>query len=212
MGAGAAAFALCYLPQAFAYLALNGHLGPTRLVARKMTWSAPHALEVLWSVKHGFFVWTPLAVLAIAALAWLPRAARGMSRAGVFAVGAIVAVAAQVYVAGSVESWTVAGAFGQRRFIALSAILVLGIACGLTLSGRWGRRAWTAAIVLGVWWNLGLMAQFGAGTMNRQKLEPASLAYTTFLVLPRELPSLAWRYAFDRRSFYKPRVDAPAER
>jgi hypothetical protein len=211
MAAGSAAFAVCYLPQALAYMALNGHLGPTRLVARKMTWTAPHALEVLWSVKHGFLVWTPLAALAIAALAWLPRAARGRPRAGIFALALVAAVAAQVYVAGSVESWTVAGAFGQRRFIALSALLVLGVASGLAVAGRWGRRAWMAAIVLGVWWNLGLMAQFGAGTMNRQKLEPATLAYTTFLVLPRELPSLAWRYAFDRRSFYKPRSDAPAE-
>jgi hypothetical protein len=209
--AGALAFGVCYLPQALAYLALNGHVGPTRLVARKMTWSAPHALEVLWSVKHGFFVWTPLALLAVAALAWLPRAARAVPRGRTLAVALLAAVAAQVYVAGSVESWTVAGAFGQRRFIALTALLVLGVASGLSVAGRRGRWAWGVAVVLGVWWNVGLMAQFGAGTMNRQKLEPAAIAYTTFLVLPRELPSLAWRYAFDRKSFYKPGT-APAER
>jgi hypothetical protein len=212
VAAGAAAFALCYLPQAMSYIALNGHLGPTRLVSRKMTWTAPHALEVIWSVRHGFFVWTPLAALAVAALLWLPRTARALPRAGVFTAAVLLMIAMQVYVAGSVESWTVAGAFGQRRFIAISALLVLGLAAGLAASGRWGRHAWTAAIVLGVWWNLGLMAQFGAGLMNRQRLEPARLAHTTFVRLPRELPGLAWRYPFDRGSFYRPRPDAAGDR
>ena len=31
------------------------------------------------------------------------------------------------YVAGSVDSWTVAGAFGQRRFVCITVILVIGI-------------------------------------------------------------------------------------
>ena len=31
-------------------------------------------------------------------------------------------VAVQIYVSGSVESWTVAGAFGQRRFVALTIL------------------------------------------------------------------------------------------
>ena len=53
------------------------------------------------------------------------------------------------------------------------------------------------------------MAQFGAGLMDRQRLEPARIAYNTFVVIPRQLPDLAWRYLFDRRSFYQRRA-APA--
>lgn len=60
-----------------------------------------------------------------------------------------------------------------------------------------------AAVALAVWWNLGLMIQFGAGLMDRQRMEPARNAYTTFVVLPRRLPDLAWRYVFDRPSFYE---------
>ena len=44
---GAAAFALGYLPQLLAYTALNGRPRPSPLVARKMFWYAPHALQVL---------------------------------------------------------------------------------------------------------------------------------------------------------------------
>ena len=100
---------------------------PSRVVARKMTWTAPHGLEVLFSPAHGFVFWTPLAVLAIAGLA----SARGCDRRGSGAMSrwlALLMIALQVYVGGSVESWTVAGAFGQRRFVALTVLLGIGLA------------------------------------------------------------------------------------
>ena len=53
-------------------------------------------------------------------------------------------------------------------------------------------------VVICMWWNLGLMAQFGAGLMDRQRLEPVRNAYNTFVVVPRVLPALAYRYLFDR--------------
>lgn len=219
------AFAVAFLPQALAYLALNGRLGPSPLVTRKMTWTAPHALGVLASPAHGFLVWTPLGVLALAGLAWLawrPLGRDGGPEAGLgqglerpadrrlVALAMLAMVTVQVYVAGSVESWTVAGAFGQRRFVALTAVLVVGLA---VVGARVSRRtaAWPVGVAaaLAVWWNLGLMVQFGTGLMDRQRLEPARNARVTFLVLPRELPSIARRYLFDRASFYAPRRDAP---
>ena len=201
--AGVVAAAITFVPQALAYLALNGHIGPSRLVARKMSWHAPHALEVLASPAHGLFFWTPLAVVAFAGLVVLSIRLPAGKRA--FGAGLLVAAAFQVYVAGSVESWTVAGAFGQRRFVSLTPLLVLGIAA--TLATIRGRRAMVpaAALVLTmmVWWNIALIVQFGAGLMDRQRLEPARIAYNTFVVVPRALPVLAWRYLFDRASFYE---------
>ncbi len=201
--AGIAAAAAVFTPQALAYLALNGYVGPSRLVARKMTWTAPHAAEVLASPAHGFFVWTPLAVLAIAGLLVLWwRLGAGHRQ---IALCLIVMTATQIYVAGSVESWTVAGAFGQRRFVALTPILTVGLAALLTAvaSGRLVSVLTTTLLVAACWWNVGVMAQFGAGMMNRQKLEPARIAYNTFVVMPRALPHLAWRYVVDRASFYE---------
>ena len=201
--AGAAAGAIAFLPQALAYLALNGHVGPSRLVARKMTWSAPHALEVLASPAHGLFVWTPLALIALVGLVAL--AVRLSGTTGALGAGLVVAAACQVYVAGSVESWTVAGAFGQRRFVSLTALLVIGVAAVLAAvrGQRW--RAAAASLVFGatIWWNVALIVQFGAGLMDRQRLQPARIAYNTFVVVPRALPGLAWRYLFDRASFYE---------
>ena len=116
----------------------------------------------------------------------------------------LLMVAAQVYVAGSVESWTVAGAFGQRRFVGLSAIFAIGLIAFLrAMPVRWPRRTALAVAAVAVWWNLGLMAQFGAGLMDRQRLELSRNAYHTFVTIPRRLPDLAYRYLFERGSFFK---------
>ena len=61
-----------------------------------------------------------------------------------------------------------------------------------------------ALLLVGTWWNLGLMAQFGGGLMDRQRLTLADNAYHTFVTVPRRLPELVYRYVFARHSFYKP--------
>ena len=60
-------------------------------------------------------------------------------------------------------------------------------------------------VVICVYWNLALSAEFAIPLMDRQKLEPVKNAYDAFVTLPRMAPSLAYRYVFDRSSFYKPR-------
>ena len=131
-----------------------------------MTWTAPHALQVLFSPEHGFLFWTPLAVVAIAGprvagdARWPTRLTRAAS-----AVLSLLMVALQVYVGGSVESWTVAGAFGQRRFVALTVLLVIGCRhCWEALRASVaGGPATIARSLSCVWWNLALMALFGTG-------------------------------------------------
>lgn len=195
---GTAVAVLAYLPQAIAYVVLNGHLGPSRLVTRKMTWTSPHAWQVLASPEHGFLVWTPLAGLAIAGL--VVMAFRGRARV---AICLLVMLALQVYVAGAIESWTVAGAFGQRRFIGLTLVLVVGLAAlAESARARALRRLALTAVILAAWWNVALIVQFGTGLMDRQRLTLGANAYNAFVVVPREIPRIAYRYAFDRTSFY----------
>jgi hypothetical protein len=199
---GVLSFAIGLTPQLLAYKALNGRFGPSSLVVRKMNWQAPHALEVLASPEHGFFIWTPLAALAIAGLFVL--AVRGALPARRIGWCALLMVGLQIYVSGSVESWTVAGAFGQRRFVALTILLTIGLASLLALAAQsvW-RRGLAVALAICVWWNVALIIEFGTGLMNRQRLEPARNAYDAFVTIPQRVPSLAYRYLFDRSSFYK---------
>jgi hypothetical protein len=206
--AGALAFALAWAPQFAAYTFLNGHPGPTETVARKMSWSSPHALGVLVSPQHGLFFWTPLALVALAGLVWLActGARDGHREARWIAAVLILVTSLQVYISGAVESWTVAGSFGQRRFVALTPVFAIGLgAIGQSVASshssakRW---MWAAVLALCIWWNLGLMAQFGLHTMDRQRLSLRDNARRTFLELPLQLPSVAWRYLTDRSSLY----------
>jgi len=195
--AAAACFIAAYSPQLVAYKALNGHFGPHASVANKMKWYAPHALQVLFSPEHGYFVWTPLAFVALVGLI----VAASAFRSNRVAVLLLLMFLLQIYISGSVDSWTVAGGFGQRRFVALTTVLVIAIA-SLGAGARL-RTAWTAVIVLCAYWNIALTAEFATGLMDRQKLAPASNAYDAFVTLPRMAPGLAYRYVFDRQSFYR---------
>ena len=206
LAAGFASAFVCYLPQVGTYLVLYGRIGAPG-VADKMAWYAPYAPHVLLSPEHGLLVWTPMVLLALAGLAWFTWTGSGCvdrPRARRIGICLLVMFASQVYISGSVETWETLGSFGQRRFVGTTVLLVIGLAAVLRPAGDGRRR--TAALVLVtacVWWNLGLMAQFGAGLMDRQRMEPVRNAYTTFVVLPRALPALAYRYLFDRASFYQ---------
>lgn len=212
---GATTFVICFSPQLLAYQALNGRFSPSPLVARKMTWTSPHALQVLLSPEHGFFLWTPVAAIALVGLLLMAISARlsGDERPHTdrrqIASCLLIMFLATVYVTGSVESWTAAGAFGQRRFVNLTPLLTVGLAVLLARSGA-TRTPYglLLAAVLCVWWNLALTAQFGAHLMDRQRLELRRNARTAFVTLPAMGPHLLYRYLFDRQSFYEPESTA----
>lgn len=198
--AGTLATLAAFAPQLLASRAINGYIGPHESVANKMSWSSPHAFSVLFDPRHGWLAWTPLAILALAGLVALVSG-RGRARhpdARWLGACALLMVAAQIYVNGAVESWTVAGAFGQRRFVELTPLLVVGLAAVLS-SGR----LLVALMAVCVWWNLGLLLQFGTHRMDRQELTLRDNAWQTFVELPRDAPALAWRYLTDRGSFYR---------
>jgi hypothetical protein len=98
----------------------------------------------------------------------------------------------------------VSGSFGQRRFIAITPLVVLGLAAWFSYArNAWTRRAMALVVLLCIWWNVGLMAQFGLHRMDRKKLNLRDNARVTFIELPREGPGIVWKYLFDRSSLYK---------
>ena len=194
--AGAATAAICFVPQLLTYMTLFGRPGPSPTIERKMTWTSPHAWQVLASPENGLLFWTPLAIAALAGLVWLA------TRSWIGFI-CLVMVLTQVYVSGSVDTWAAAGSFGQRRLVGLTVFLVLGLAWVLAaIPPRWPKYLVHAAVVLAVWWNVGLTAQFGSGLMNRQRLDPPRNAYHNFVTVPKRIPDLVYRFLADRESFY----------
>jgi len=189
---GAAAF-LVFLPQLVAYRALTGRFGPSRLVARKMIWSSPHLLQVLFDPGHGLFAWSPLLLVATAGLLYLLWRRRDLTVA-LLALALIL----QVWINGAVDSWTQAGAFGARRFVSSTPVFAWGLAA--LLAAVPARRDRLAALGLAffVTWNLGLMVQFGLKLMDRQRLEWPRVAVNQVSEVPRHLARAAWLFFTDR--------------
>jgi GNAT superfamily N-acetyltransferase len=92
---------------------------------------------------------------------------------------------------------------GPRRLVGLTVLLVAGLATILGRVRSRSSRALLAALLAAcTWWNLALIVQFGTGLMDRQRLTLGANVYNAFVVVPREIPRIAYRYAFDRKSFY----------
>ncbi len=196
LAAMGAAAAVVFTPQLLAYRAVNGSFGPSRLVARKMSYASPHALAVLFDASHGLFAWAPLLLLAAGGLVFAAVRAR---RAEPVALALLLGLLLQVWINGSVESWTQAGAFGSRRFVSATPVLAWGLAALLTVAvPRLGRRPAAALLLLFAWWNVSLMVQFGLRLMDRQRLEWPRVAVNQVMEVPRHLARSGWLFFTDR--------------
>jgi len=184
---------LAFSPQLLAYRALTGRFGPSRLVARKMSWSSPHLLQVLFDPGHGLFAWSPLLLVATGGLVYLVWRRRDLP-----VVLLALALLLQVWINGAVQSWTQAGAFGSRRFVSSTPIFAWGLAALLAAVPARRFRLAALALALLVWWNLGLMVQFGSRLMDRQRLEWPQVAVNQVSEVPRHLARAAWLFFTDR--------------
>ena len=189
-----AAAVLVFTPQLLAYRALNGRFAPSTLVARKLTWTSPHFLEVLLDPGHGLFVWAPLLLLATAGLGIVAWRRRGGAAPLLF-----LTLLLQVWINGSLESWTQAGAFGSRRFVSATPVFAWGLAALLVAALPRLRRGTTAfALALFVWWNVSLMVQFGLRLMDRQRLEWPRVAVNQVVEVPKQLGRVLLLFFTDR--------------
>lgn len=187
-----------FSPQLLAYKVLNGHFGPSKTVSQKLLLDAPFALPVLFSPQHGLFVWSPILIFAVAGLFFLFR------RDKMLAVCLLAAFLTQVYVAGSFKTWSMAGSFGARRFVNSTVIFIIGLAALLSVANkRVPRSALGGLAAVFIAWNLGLVVQFGVPLMDRQGLDLPKVTYNQFVVVPREIVSIAGRFLFHRSSFWK---------
>ncbi len=166
---------------------------------RDYLWSSPAFLSVLFSADHGLLSWTPLLGLAILGLILF---AVRLPRVG---VPLMVAFLAFYCFISFYPDWAGISSFGNRFFISLTPIFVLGLAHLLerTAAAFARERAAlvTSSTVLAcfVLWNLGLTYQWGVHLIPaRGPISFREAAYNQFFVVPKRLTTSMHAYLFHR--------------
>jgi hypothetical protein len=162
-------------------------------------WNSPALLKVCFSPDHGLFSWTPILILAVSGFLCLRRYDARLS------VYSIVVVAALLYMIGCYADWDGISSFGNRFFVSLTALFVLGLAaCFDWFARAWQERrakilAWsgTAALIL---WNLGLIFQWGMHLIpDRGPVSWRDAAYNQVAVVPAQAARSLSSYLLHRR-------------
>ncbi|MCU1243346.1 MAG: hypothetical protein JWO71_4072 [Candidatus Acidoferrum typicum] len=169
--------------------------GPYSL--RLWNWSAPVFWKVLFSATHGLLVFTPIVLLAFLGLFYLygfNRTVGAISLSVVLAFYALIAF---------YPGWSSVFGFGNRYFISLTPLFVLGLACALAFAERFWRDHRRASlrlvplILIFVIWNLGLIYQWRTHLMpTRSAVYWDEVIYVQFHDVPMQaLHDLIARFA-----------------
>jgi hypothetical protein len=166
---------------------------------RDFLWRSPVFFSVLFSSNHGLLSWTPLLGLAILGLFLF---ALHVPKIG---VSFFAALAAFYTFISFYPDWAGISSFGNRFFVSLTALFVLGLAYLLECVAsyvhqpRTALAAFSSVLACFVFWNLGLIYQWGTHLVPaRGPISFRQVEYNQFFVVPGELTSHLRSYFFRR--------------
>lgn len=168
-------------------------------------WS-PALLKTMFSSDHGLFSWTPMVAASVSGLFLMYRIDRK------FALYSIMVFAAFLYTIGCYRDWDGLSSFGNRFFVSLTPLFIIGLAVVFERIARaWPARSMTAvsatAVGVLVLWNLGLMFQWGMHLIPpRGPISWRDAAYNQVAVVPRDAGSSIHAYLI-RRSNLMQRIE-----
>ena len=192
--------AICLLPTFITRYIVYGNPFATGYGAvQYWSWRSPFFLAVLFSSEHGLFSWTPLLLLATAGLVlfkWRePRVGTPLLAA---ALGFYIFIACY-------PDWAGISSYGNRFFVSLTPLFVLGLAVFLeraaTLfrSQRAALAAASALLACFVLWNAAFMFQWGEHLIPaRGPISWSQMIHNQFFVVPRQLSANLRDYLFHR--------------
>jgi hypothetical protein len=155
-------FLLSLLPTFITRLIIYGSIFETGYPAIwKWKWNSPAFLRVLFSSDHGLLSWTPILSLAIIGLFFLVK------KNSLVGTGSVLTFLAYYYFISSYPDWDGMSSFGNRFFISLTPVFILGLTALLSSFSQWVGKTSRAmalsglAIALLVLWNIGFIFQWG---------------------------------------------------
>jgi hypothetical protein len=147
-------------------------------------WGSPALWSVLFSSDHGMLSWTPILILALIGLGMFRRTDKP------FANYMIIAAVGYYLVVALHPDWDGMSSFGNRFFVSLTPLFVLGLSAFFDYLARaWQERraailasAATGVLIL---WNLGLIFQWGTHLIPaRGPISWRGAAYNQVAVVP----------------------------
>jgi hypothetical protein len=181
------------------WIVYGGPFSTGYLSIRDFLWNSPVFLSVLFSFNHGLLSWTPLVAFAIVGLLFF---AIRLPRIGIPFLTAFLAF--YVFIA-LYPDWAGISSFGNRFFISVTPLLILGLAYLLErIAARFQHPGTALAVSSGVLacfvlWNLGLMYQWGTHLVPaRGPISFRQATYNQFFVVPTQITSQLRSYLFRR--------------
>jgi hypothetical protein len=148
-------------------------------------WTSPVFASVLFSSDHGMFSWTPILLLAVVGLPFL------IKRSPLLGTGAALTFLAFYYFIASYPDWDGLSSYGNRFFVSLTPIFVLGLAALLDAFSKWLRNAARAAqlaspvLLLLILWNFGFIFQWGTHMVPvRGEISWSAMVHNQFVEVP----------------------------
>ena len=174
------------------------------LSIRDFLWRSPVFFSVLFSTDHGLLSWTPLLGFAILGLLFF---AFRLSKVGIPFFIALVTF--YIFIS-FYPDWAGISSYGNRFFVSLTALFVLGLSvflervAQLFRSRRAALAVASAALSILVLWNAGLMFQWGMHLIPaRGPVSFSEMIHNQFFVVPRQLTGDLQFYLFRRKSLMK---------
>ena len=196
----AAVMIACLLPTFVSRYIIYGNPFESGYVSLKdWAWRSPYFLAVLFSSEHGLFAWTPMLALAcIGVVIFTLREPR--------VGGAILAAMLAFYFfIACYPDWAGISSFGNRFFVSLTPIFVIGLsiffarAARFFASQRTAMMTLAAAAALLIVWNMAFIFQWGTHLVPaRGPIVWSEMIHNQFAVVPREIATKAEGYLFHR--------------
>ena len=175
-------------------------------------WKSPFFFSVLFSSNHGLFVWTPIILFAFVGLFLFWR------REPRFGAPMLIAALGFYFLIACYPDWAGVSSYGNRFFISLIPLFVLGLSILLDRVGKafQSPRAASAfaSLVLAflILWNVAFIFQWGTHLVPaRGPISWPAMVHNQFFVVPPEIFAKAQTYFFHRANLMRQIEDRDLE-